>query len=579
MVPRATSQITTMASKTGGKRRVLLLLLRLLAVGPLLTSCDSFVITTSSSSRPTTPASTAVGHSPPPRQGGRRRPDNDECRRSRWHSSTSLILAAGDAEGVLVLPDDGGVVEEKEWREASTAAGAAVDDAVADLQSVTFSNLTRDQGRKMIDRSEGMCVSCPCLTMILFSSSYRHILEPDLLCDFLLELGACSASLVDADAGTDDEEPIFSDLLDPYQDTVNGWHNGRPYWNRCQVVAQFPQAVYAGLETTILPLLYEHGPVGWLGLTMERQGAVPNRDWVTHVQQNWRPLVVADTFLLTFPWHNDTDVAPYYDSANSNQHHEEEEECLSTQQQRAPQQAQKQPLIRLRLQGGVAFGTGEHATTQLCLEWLRDTLRSGATTTTTILDYGTGSGILGIAASLWAKALGLKNVTATGVDIDADAIHIANANAAMNGLTPSNMRSYLPPLDAAVDDESRSLLMRAHQQQQVMKNNKRRHDSAKADVVDDDDDEKQLIWKYGAGGEPERFDVVVANILAGPLIALAPVLANLCRGRIAMSGILPHQGAAVVEAYTNAGFTNVVVAKELNGWVLVTADEPQQQQS
>jgi ribosomal protein L11 methyltransferase len=406
------------------------------------------------------------------------------------------------------------------------------------------------------------------------------------LCDFLLELGACSASLVDADAGTDDEEPIFSDLLDPYQDTVNGWHNGRPYWNRCQVVAQFPQAVYAALDTTILPLLYEHGPVGWRGLTIERHGAVPNRDWVTHVQQDWRPLVVADTFLLTFPWHNDTDVAAYYDSANN---------CddQTTQQQQLASQQSHQPLIRLRLQGGVAFGTGEHATTQLCLEWLRDTLRSAATaattmdgndmettkprtstTTTTILDYGTGSGILGIAASLWAKALGL-NVTATGVDIDADAIHIANANAALNGLSASNMRSYLPPLDAAVDDESRSLLMRAHQQQ-VM-NSKRRRDNAKADVDDfDDDDAQQLIWKYGVG---ERFDLVVANILAGPLIALAPVLANLCRGKIAMSGILPHQGAAVVEAYTNAGFTNVVVAKELNGWVLVTADKQQQQQS
>jgi hypothetical protein len=142
-------------AKTDGVRLVRLLLLRLLAIGLLLTSCDSFVVTTSSS-RSTTPASTAVG--PPPRQEGRLRDNNDECRRSRWRSSTSLILAAedaGDAGGVLLR--DVGVVEE--WGEESTAAGAAADAvAVADLQSVTFANLTRDQGRKMIGAMECVCL-------------------------------------------------------------------------------------------------------------------------------------------------------------------------------------------------------------------------------------------------------------------------------------------------------------------------------------------------------------------------------------------------------------------------------------
>lgn len=332
------------------------------------------------------------------------------------------------------------------------------------------------------------------------------------MCDFLLELGASSASVVDADAGTPDEEPIFSDMNDPWQDTVN-W--AAPFWNRCNIIAQFPSAVYESLDETIVPLLKENED--WEYIQVIIDGKVPNRDWVTHVQKDWKPLVVADTFLLQFPWHDSSDLEPF--------------------------RKVQTDLIDLRLQGGVAFGTGEHATTQLCLEWLSTCLSSGDCRT--VLDYGTGSGILGIAACLLSEKKYNTPISATGVDVDTDACRIANANADINQV---DMRNYLPPINAAVDNESRSLLMRAHQM-----NNK-----------DSDDD---LVWESN-----EQFDIVVANILAGPLIALAPVLANLCKGAIGMSGILPHQGEAVVEAYTKAGFSNVRVAKELNGWVLVTGD-------
>jgi ribosomal protein L11 methylase PrmA len=420
------------------------------------------------------------------------------------------------------------------------------------------------------------------------------------LCDFLLELGACSVSLVDADAGTNEEEPIFSDLqYDPlYSDTVNtgggAWHNHdgqRPYWNHCQIVAQFPPTVYAGWTTRIWPLLFEQ----WEGLQVIDNGAVPRRDWVSFVQQNWHPLVVADTFLLTFPWHNDTDLLPYLvrEPANTSG-------IASTSSPLSPS-----PLIRLQLQGGVAFGTGEHATTQLCLEWVRDNLRARTTTTRkndadttdttdsprsttntttiTILDYGTGSGILGIAACLYGRTHGWT-VTATGVDIDADACRIANANAAMNDVSTTMMQSYLPPLHAAVDDESRSLLLRALQSQQQQQPYQTTAISGNDDMDDNENNDValELIWRRRGGGDeqrqqqqqpPEQFDLVVANILAGPLIALAPILARFCRGSIGLSGILPHQGLTVAEAYRNAGFTNVIVAKELNGWVLVTGDK------
>jgi ribosomal protein L11 methylase PrmA len=432
------------------------------------------------------------------------------------------------------------------------------------------------------------------------------LVEPDLLCDFLLELGACSVSLVDADAGTSEEEPIYSDLYDPFHDTVNGWHNGRPYWNRCRIVAQFPPTVYAGFTTRLLPLLHEQ----WEGLQIEQNGAVPSRDWVSFVQQNWRPLVVADTFLLTFPWHNDTDLLPFLvvepttKTGISNATLSPSYSSSSSSSPPSPS-----PLIRLQLQGGVAFGTGEHATTQLCLEWVRDNLRArttttrkdddidttkttepprSTTTTITILDYGTGSGILGIAACLYGRTHGIS-VTATGVDIDADACRIANANAIINDIPKTMMQSYLPPLHAAVDDESRSLLLRALQSQQPYQTTTTATTTTTAitgnyntidgddDSNDNDDDARELIWRRDEQQLPpeQQFDLVVANILAGPLIALAPILFRFCRGSIGLSGILPHQGSAVVEAYTNAGFTNVVVAKELNGWILVTGDKTQ----
>jgi ribosomal protein L11 methylase PrmA len=444
----------------------------------------------------------------------------------------------------------------------------------------------------------------------------RNNIEPGLLCDFLLELGACSVSLVDADAGTNEEEPIFSDLQyyddDPlYQVNTGGgaWHNHdgqRPYWNHCQIVAQFPPTVYAGWTTRIWPLLHDQ----WEGLQVTDNGAVPRRDWVSFVQQNWHPLVVADTFLLTFPWHNDTDLLPYLvlePVKTSGIALSPSSSSSTSSSSTSPSPSMPLPLIRLQLQGGVAFGTGEHATTQLCLEWVRDNLRARTTTrkvdenddnttdttepprstttnttTITMLDYGTGSGILGIAACLYGRAHGL-NVTATGVDIDADACRIANANAAMNDVSTTMMQSYLPPLHAAVDDESRSLLLRALQSQQQQQPPYQTTAISGNDDMDDNENNdvaQELIWRRRGGDEqhhqqqpPEQFDLVVANILAGPLIALAPILARFCRGSIGLSGILPHQGSAVAEAYRNAGFTNVVVAKELNGWVLVTGDK------
>ena len=132
-------------------------------------------------------------------------------------------------------------------------------------------------------------------------------------------------------------------------------------------------------------------------------------------------------------------------------------------------------------------------------------------------------------------------IEATGVDIDVDAVRIANANAAINQLT---MRTYLPLLEHEIDVESMSMLM------------VKRHEDA------------EVIPKEKTG---RRYDALVANILAVPLVTLAPTLAGLLKpdGVLGLSGILAPQADLVIEAYKEY-FDNVKVDKEVNGWVLIS---------
>lgn len=157
--------------------------------------------------------------------------------------------------------------------------------------------------------------------------------------------------------------------------------------------------------------------------------------------------------------------------------------------------------VNILLDPGLAFGTGTHATTRLCLEWLDSQDVKGKT----VIDYGCGSGILALAASL----LGAASVI--GVDNDPQALVATLDNAQRNGVS---IKAYLP---------------------------------------------------REAPREP--VDVLIANILAGPLIDLAPHLAALVRaeGAIALSGILPEQAEAVSTAYTEWFIMQPPV--EYDGWI------------
>ena len=164
--------------------------------------------------------------------------------------------------------------------------------------------------------------------------------------------------------------------------------------------------------------------------------------------------------------------------------------------------------VVVMLDPGLAFGTGTHPTTSLCLSYL-DSLDLKDKD---ILDYGCGSGILAIAA----LKLGAKS--ATGVDIDEQALIASKENAQRNGV----------------------------------------------------EDKLQLVMGPDKKLDLPQFPITVANILAGPLAELEPIIASLTQsgGKLALSGILTEQADSVIEAYSKDFVMNKV--KDLDGWALLT---------
>src|SRR5690606_25394554 len=170
-------------------------------------------------------------------------------------------------------------------------------------------------------------------------------------------------------------------------------------------------------------------------------------------------------------------------------------------------EAPEPDAVNLLLDPGLAFGTGTHPTTALCLEWLDSQGLDGLQ----VIDFGCGSGILAIAALL----LGADRVT--GTDIDPQALEASRDNAQRNQLADERLPLYLP-----------------------------------ADMP------------------AEPADILVANILAGPLVSLAPQLTGLVKpgGRIALSGILAEQTEEILAAYRDAFELDPVADKD--GWLRVS---------
>ena len=203
----------------------------------------------------------------------------------------------------------------------------------------------------------------------------------ELLSDELMEVGALSTAIEDAYAGTDKEQPIFDEPNEPSAEI----------WEQSLIIAMFDADTDVDAAVALLP--ENMRPVK----EAYSVTSVADQDWVKLTQSQFDPIHVSERLWITPTWH----------------------------------EAPTDGSINIELDPGLAFGTGSHPTTFLCLRWLDANMPQGAA----VLDYGCGSGILAITAA----KLGAGKVV--GVDIDKQAIRASHDNAAQNQV---NIEVYLP---------------------------------------------------------------------------------------------------------------------------------------
>ena len=277
------------------------------------------------------------------------------------------------------------------------------------------------------------------------------------------ELDALSVSVEDADADTDAEQALFGEP---------GLPAPAPGWARSTLKVLFEQEAQAGAAATLL--LAQDWTVG---LAVQSLQAAPEADWVRLTQSQFEPVPITPTFWIVPSWHE------------------------------VPAAARQV----IRLDPGLAFGTGTHPTTRMCLRWLATQhARAEPADLARVLDYGCGSGILAIGAAL----MGARHIDA--VDIDPAAVQSTRDNAGANGVA---LNPGLPEL---------------------------------------------------ASGE---YGLVLANILASPLKLLAPLLtAHVAPGGwLVLAGLLERQADEIASTYAACSPSIALsVADREDGWILMT---------
>ncbi len=274
------------------------------------------------------------------------------------------------------------------------------------------------------------------------------------------ELGALAVTVEDADAGSSAENALFGEP---------GLPAPREGWDRSVLRALFPSESEATEAATLL-LAQDWA----LGVHLQSLSSVADQDWVRLTQSQFTPVEITPDFWVVPSWHD------------------------------TPAAARK----TIRLDPGLAFGTGTHPTTRMCLRWIAHEAPRRAERWSRVLDYGCGSGILAVAAALH----GAHGIDA--VDIDPAAVQATRANAEANGIA----------LAANLPDAAQGVYL-----------------------------------------------LVLANILASPLKLLAPLLAShvAAGGDLVLSGILERQADELQDAYKP--WCALRVSDHEDGWILMTA--------
>ena len=219
----------------------------------------------------------------------------------------------------------------------------------------------------------------PWLSLVVDSDA-KHA---EALSEALLELGALSVDLLDADADTPDEQAIFGEPGEPPPGV----------WQHNRVSALFDSNTDVGAI-----LLKAIANIGLERLPEHRIETLADNDWVRLTQSQFEPIPISPRLWIVPTWHTPSDPS----------------------------------AINIVLDPGLAFGTGSHPTTRLCLRWLDTNLQGGES----VLDYGCGSGILAIAA------LKLGAAQAVGIDVDSQAVIASRDNAYANRV--KNVQFFLP---------------------------------------------------------------------------------------------------------------------------------------
>jgi ribosomal protein L11 methyltransferase len=281
----------------------------------------------------------------------------------------------------------------------------------------------------------------------------------DELSDALEALDTLSVSVEDADAATDAEQALFGE---PDMPPPKGG------WQRSRVTALFNTEAQAREAAQLLAAQDFFGACSLLGVV-----ALADQDWVRLTQSQFAPVEITPEFWIVPTWHE-------------------------------PPAAAKQVI---RLDPGLAFGTGTHPTTRMCLKWIAKQAQS-AHQFKRVLDYGCGSGILAIGAAKFGA------VDIDAVDIDPAAVESTLLNAEANHVA---LKTGLP------------------------------------DKVSG------------------HYQTVLANILATPLKVLAPLLCSRVAkgGHLVLAGILARQEEELKAAY--APYCQLVVSDTEDGWILMTA--------
>ncbi len=273
-------------------------------------------------------------------------------------------------------------------------------------------------------------------------------------------LDALSVSVEDADAHTEHEQALFGEP---------GMPAPREGWQRSRVVALFAEQNQAEQARALLQVQDFFQGCAVVGVQ-----PVPEQDWVRLTQSQFTPVDITPDFWIVPTWRE------------------------------LPPQAR----TSIRLDPGLAFGTGTHPTTRMCLRWIARQGAPGGAGLGRVLDYGCGSGILAIGAAKFGAQ------TVDAVDIDPAAVHSTELNAQANQV---QLRAGLPELAQGT------------------------------------------------------YQTVLANILATPLQVLAPLLCAhvAAGGHLVLAGILERQAQELQQAY--APWLALSVADQEDGWILMTA--------